>query len=102
MPRRTKVGNHPELGLLHVVMLEPSRETLALANLYVREGAIPAGFYTDALHVATAVCHHLDVIVSWNMRHLVNVRKVQRINEVNAKHGWPAIRIHTPEEVLES
>ncbi len=61
---------------------------------------MPAPSNNDALPVATAVCHRLDVVVSWNMKHLVNVRRVQRINETNAREGWPLIRIHTPEEVL--
>jgi len=90
------------LAELNVILLEPTHETLGLAGLYVREGVIPARFEADAVHVAIAVCHHLDVVVSWNMKHLVNMRKVQRINEVNAQHGWPMIRIHTPEEVMES
>jgi hypothetical protein len=60
------------------------------------------GYQNDALHVALAVCHALDVVVSWNMKHLVNVRKVQRINAVNLRHGLPAIRIHTPEEIVTS
>jgi len=42
----------------------------------------------------------LDVVVSWNMKHLVNVRKVKRINEVNQHCGMPSILIHTPEEVM--
>lgn len=50
--------------------------------------------------VSLAVCHALDVVVSWNMKHLVNVRKVQRINAVNLRYGLPAIRIHTPEEIV--
>src|ERR1017187_4083089 len=98
-PRRSQMLQ--TLADLDVIMLVPGRDALALADSYVRAGVMPERFYTDALHVATAVCHGLDVIVSWNMRHLVNVRKVQRINEVSARHGWPAIRIHTPEEVLE-
>ena len=58
-------------------------------------------YKNDALHVAVAVSHNLDVIVSWNMNHLVNIRKVDRINRVNRRLGYPIIRIHTPEEVLE-
>ena len=33
--------------------------------------------------------------------YLVNMRKVERINEVNERAGLPRIRIHTPEEVLD-
>jgi hypothetical protein len=35
------------------------------------------------------------------MAHLVNMRKVERINAVNERAGLPRIRIHTPEEVLD-
>ena len=89
------------LADLHVVMLEVPLEAAGLAEHYVREKVLPAQYRNDALHVATAVCHRLVVVVSWNMKHLVNVRRVQRINEVNTRYGWPQIRIHTPEEVLD-
>lgn len=59
-------------------------------------------FLDDALHVAVAVCHRLDVVVNWNMEHLVNVRRIERINQVNLRYGFPSIRIHTPREVMES
>ena len=73
----------------------------ALADEYVQAGIVPVRFKNDALHVAVAVWHKLEVIVSWNMAHLVNVRKVERINAVNERSGLPRIRIHTPEEVLD-
>ena len=69
----------------------------ALADGYVRAGFLPARFKNDALHVAVAVWHRPDVIVSWNMAHLLNMRKVERINAA----GLPRIRIHTPEDVLD-
>ncbi len=68
----------------------------------MRQGVVPVRFLDDALHVAVAVCHRLDVVVSWNMDHLVNMRKVDRINRLNLQYGLPAIRIHTPREVMES
>jgi hypothetical protein len=98
-PKRSRMLQ--ALADLHVVMLQVPTEAAALAEHYVREKALPAQYRNDALHVATAVCHRLDVVVSWNMKHLVNMRRVQRINKVNARVGWPAIRIHTPEEVLD-
>jgi hypothetical protein len=76
-------------------------ECSALADEYVRAGIVPARFKNDALHVAVAVWHKLDIVVSWNMTHLVNMRKVERINAVNERAGLPRIRIHTPEEVVD-
>ena len=59
-------------------------------------------FLDDALHVAVAVCNRLDGVVSWNMDHLANMRRVERINRINLRYGLPPIRIHTPKEVMES
>jgi hypothetical protein len=51
--------------------------------------------------VAVAVCHRLDVVVSWNMEHLVNVRRIERINQINLRYQLPPIKIHTPKEVMD-
>ena len=82
-------------------VLPVAAECSTLADEYIRAGVIPARFKNDALHVAVAVWHKLEVVVSWNMAHLVNVRKVERINAVNERSGLPRIHIHTPEEVLD-
>ena len=86
---------------LPLQVLPVTGECSALADEYIRAGIIPARFKNDGLHVAVAVWHKLEVVVSWNMAHLVNVRKVERINAVNERSGLPPIRIHTPEEVLD-
>jgi predicted nucleic acid-binding protein len=85
---------------LPISVLEITAEAIGLSGIYVHEGITPVRYQNDALHVALAVCNRLDVVVSWNMKHLVNVRKVQQINAVNLRHGLPAIRIHTPEEIV--
>jgi hypothetical protein len=72
-----------------------------LSLIYIKEGVIPRRFANDALHVAIAVCAKIDIMVSWNMKHMVNVHKVERINQVNLKYGFSSIRIHTPEEVID-
>jgi predicted nucleic acid-binding protein len=84
---------------LPITVLDITNEAVGLSEIHVREGITPVRYQNDALHVALAVCHTLDVVVSWNMKHLVNVRKVQRINAVNLRYGLPAIRVHTPEEI---
>jgi predicted nucleic acid-binding protein len=77
-------------------------EAEGLAQRYVQDGAIPARFQDDALHVATAVLNGLDVVVTWNMKHLANVRRIERINRTNLAMALSPIRIHTPEEVIET
>jgi hypothetical protein len=98
-PKRSRM-----IGILRGLplrVLPVTMECSALADEYVQAGIVPARFKNDALHVAVAVWHKLDVVVSWNMAHLVNMRKVERINAVNERSGLPRIRIHTPEEVVD-
>jgi hypothetical protein len=85
---------------LRPTMLSVTTEAELLAGHYAAARIVPARFQDDLLHVAVAVCHRLDMIVSWNMKHLANPNKVARINEVNRLYGRPLIRIHTPKEVM--
>jgi predicted nucleic acid-binding protein len=82
------------------VVLPVTEEAELLTARYVGANILPSRFQNDLLHVAVAVCHRLDMIVSWNMKHLANPGKVSRINAVNRQQGWPLMRIHTPQEVL--
>lgn len=45
-----------------------------------------------------ATIHGVRLIVSWNFKHLVNVRR-EPFNAVNVLHGWPPIRIVSPKEI---
>jgi hypothetical protein len=90
------------LDSLKPELLRIDAEARGLAKGYLREGILPPRFSDDALHVAVAVCQRMDVIVSWNMKHLANMRRVDQINRLNLKYGFPSIRIHTPAEVIES
>jgi hypothetical protein len=100
LPRRRRLLS--ALKVLKPETLAVGAQAQGLGQLYVQDGIIPVRFLDDALHVAVAVCHRLDVVVSWNMEHLVNVRRIERINQVNLRCGFPPIRIHTPREVMES
>jgi hypothetical protein len=46
-------------------------EAERLASLYTALGAVPVGFYTDALHIAMTTVYGLDYIVSLNFQHIV-------------------------------
>lgn len=98
-PKRAKMRE--ALARLRPQMLETTAEALELAGRYVSAGVLSPNYYADALHVAVAVCHCMDVIISWNLKHLVNVYRIARFNQINRELGMPAIRIHTPEEMME-
>jgi predicted nucleic acid-binding protein len=85
---------------LRATLLDVTPEVEVLAEQYSQARIVPSRFQNDLLHVAVAVCYRLDIIVSWNMKHLANPNKVALINAVNRQNGWPLIRIHTPKEMV--
>ena len=87
---------------LAVLPVEPEDEILALGEAYRLDGAIPPGKPEDALHVAICTVHEMDVLVSWNYRHLANVNRERRVLAVNQRLGYLyPLRITTPFEVLD-
>ena len=63
-------------------------------------GVVTPRFVDDALHVAMASVHGIRLIVSWNFKHLVNVRREDGLNAVNLLEGGPPIRIVSPKEII--
>ena len=88
----------PGRGLETVTLTE---EANALADRYVSEGVVTARFRGDALHVAVATLAGVKAIVSWNFKHLVNLRRIELFNGVNMLSGYRTIDIRTPREVIE-
>lgn len=83
----------------HIEGLTLSPEIEDLAAVYIREGAIGARMRADALHIAAASVGRVDVLVSWNFKHIVNLRRIHAYNAVNLKTGYPILEIRTPREV---
>ena len=67
---------------------------------YVQEGVVTPKYLLDAQHIALASVSRIDVLVSWNFKHIVNLNRIRLYNAVNLKTGHPMIDIRTPREVL--
>lgn len=55
----------------------------------------------DCQHIAIATIAKVDVLVSWNITHIVNLKRMRGYSEVNIKNGYSDLEIRTPEEVLD-
>ena len=83
------------------IVLQDTAVSAELAEAYIERGVVGPGSRADALHVALATAGGADVIVSWNFRHIVNLRRIRLFNAVNIEYGYGTIEIRTPKEVLE-
>jgi len=83
------------------VLLPTLPEADSLSKAFLRENVVPAGRPEDARHVAIAIVHGLDVLVSWNFRHIVNIRREERFNAVAVLEGYHhTLRIVSPKELI--
>jgi hypothetical protein len=57
-------------------------------------------YKVDALHVALATVAEVDVLVSWDFKHMVNLNRIQGYNGVNLIRGYGIVEIRRPKEVL--
>jgi len=87
----------PNANVERVVSMDESN---ALATQYVAEKVVGPTSLDDCKHIALATIANADVLVSWNFKHIVNVKRIQGYNGVNRKLGYSQIEIRTPYEVI--
>jgi predicted nucleic acid-binding protein len=82
------------------VILDIDEDMDQLAQDFLEQGVVPPSKIEDAQHVAAAVVSELDVLASWNYRHLVNVRRREKFYQISVMHGYyRPLQIVTPLEV---
>ena len=84
----------------HIETLQLGAEARELARAYISEGVIPSKMVADAQHIAIATVARVDVLVSWNFRHIVNLHRIHGYNSVNLRRDYPTLEIRSPREVL--
>ena len=77
-----------------------TEEIKELAEDYIKDKIITKKYYEDALHIACATVYQVDLLVSWNFKHIVNFNKIMQFNAGNIKNGYKSLQIYSPMEVL--
>ena len=80
-------------------MLVINEEVLELVAAYRRHKILGEKFENDRIHIALATVHKVDILVSWNFKHIVHFDKIRMFNQVNQKMGYETISIFSPREV---
>jgi predicted nucleic acid-binding protein len=76
--------------LIGFSVLPVTPEAEELAQEYIEQGVFSDRYRSDALHVATAVFHRVEYLVSWNFAHLVKVQTRHRAWRAGPPGGKPA------------
>lgn len=96
-PVREVLQTIPESAMEEVSF---DQEASDLAREYLAAGVIGASHLEDARHIATATVHRVDILVSWNFKHIVNLDRIRGYNSINLRLGYTLLEIRSPQEVL--
>ena len=80
--------------------IELTEEATHLADCYLAENVVGKTSREDCLHIALATVYRADILVSWNFKHIVNVKRIRGYNAVNLKYGYATIDIRSPKEII--
>lgn len=83
------------------IKLEITAEVFELAQKIIDMGILKAKSFDDCQHIATAVVHDCDCIISWNFKHIVNIKTIRGVRAITNLEGYKGIEIINPSVLLE-
>jgi hypothetical protein len=83
-----------------VPLLELNAAANDLGREVLRSGLLPASADGDAAHIALATVHEMDILLTWNCRHIANVAIQQRLRRLVEQSGYTLPSLATPEEFM--
>ena len=75
-------------------------EALKLARKYIDENVVGKTSFDDCVHIALATIHKVDILISWNFKHIVNIYRIRGYNSVNLRSGYQTLEIRSPKDII--
>ena len=85
----------------NIPVLTLNKKIQKLAQTYFDSLDIPEKARLDASHIAVAVWHEVDYILSWNCKHIVSGRVKKMLEKINYPLNMKIPALCTPEELME-
>jgi len=90
------------LGEIDYKVIEESDEINEVANKFVENGILTQKSFDDCIHIASSLVYDCTCIVSWNFKHIVNMKMISGVKLVSAQTGYgPTTFICTPSYLME-
>jgi len=80
--------------------IQLAEEAIKLADTYIVEKVVGKTSLEDCRHIALATINRVDVLASWNFKHIVNLDKIKGYNSVNYRLGYQMIEIRSPKDLI--
>ena len=84
----------------HIEIVSVNDEAINLARKYIDERVVGETSFDDCVHIALATIHKVDILVSWNFKHIVNIYRIRGYNSVNLSCGYQTLEIRSPKDII--
>ncbi|MCL2633976.1 MAG: PIN domain nuclease [Oscillospiraceae bacterium] len=81
-------------------LIEYSDEINLLAGEFIKYDILKQSSFDDAQHLACAMISECNAVVSWNFKHMVNIKTIKGVRVVAALTGYRDVPIYTPSMLL--
>lgn len=71
-----------------------------VAKAIMDSGLLPVRATRDAIHIAVSSVHGIDILLTWNCKHIANAEIMKDLGAVVAECGYEMPVLCTPEELL--
>lgn len=80
-------------------LLDLTDDAISFTKQILSSGLLPANADRDAAHIALATVHEMDILLSWNCRHIANAAIQARLRRLAEKAGLALPVLCTPDEL---
>lgn len=96
------VAAQERIAVLRAVLVLPiTAEIPDLAEFLLLGGGLPTKAKLDALHIACAAYHEMDVLLTWNCAHIANPAQLPVMRGLCSARGYKLPELVTPFELME-
>ncbi|MFM9912696.1 MAG: type II toxin-antitoxin system VapC family toxin [Methylophilaceae bacterium] len=96
------VAAEARMAILRGVPVLPITTKISeLAEFLLLGGGLPEKARLDALHIACAAYHEMDVLLTWNCTHIANPTQLPVMRGLCAAKGYNLPELVTPFELME-
>jgi len=86
--------------LENLPLLDLTENVSDVANAIMGSGLLPPAAVRDAVHIAVTSVHGIDILLTWNCRHIANAAITKELQTIVAGCGYELPVLCTPEELL--
>ena len=89
------------LSFLHdLPLLDLTEAVNDVAKTIMGSGMLPQGAARDAIHIAVSSVHGVDLLLTWNCRHIANAAIMKEFRTIVSGCGYELPILCTPEELI--